>query len=173
MLKSLNHKLQNDLANTVNICMRWASFNNSQRNYWPCRTHNPHTVSKTKKTFHHFVQNPLPGYPFSVYPNLVSLKSASPRRSSDFFPFLSYCSPVNTYTMPRQYVINLPNINLPVWFSVTRPKPPRAKRYVRPSWIDSITTLYLDTIQKKRRRILDYQADHVLRRHASFIILVL
>ena len=62
--------------------------------------------------------------------------------------------------MSRQYVINLLNINLPVWFSVTRSKPPRAKRYVRPSWTDSITTLYKDTIKKKRRCFLHYHADH-------------
>ena len=141
MLKSLNHKLQNDFANTVNICMRWASFNNSQRNYWSFRTHNPHTVSKTQKKFYHFMQNPLPGNPFSVYSNLGSLKSASPRRSSDSFLFLSHCSPANTYIIYGQYMIKMRNIPLPVQSSVTRSRPPCATWHALPSWVDFVTVL--------------------------------
>ena len=139
MLKSLDHKLQNDFANTVNI--RWASFNNSQRNYWPCRTHNPNTVSKTKKTSYHFVQIPLPGCLFSVYSNLGSLKSASPRRSSGFFPFLSHCSTANTYIIYGQYLIKLWNIPLPAQPSVTRSSPPCATWHALPSRVDFVTVL--------------------------------
>ena len=120
------HNLQNNSANTVHLHST-GSYPHFQRYRSPCRTRKPHTVSKTKKTFCHFVQIPLLGCPFSVYSNLGSLKSASPRHSSGFFHFLSLCSLANTYIIYRQYMSKFRNIFLLVQPSVTRSRPPCAE----------------------------------------------